>query len=150
MRFLTTLMSIAAITGLATAILDPATSYTKGYYPAHPGCSAQVVSKAIQAAECSHNTRVNGQQTFAVFKTDNQYATSHGAPYGDCWAYICTAPLNGELTELEGSWTFFWGPEKLGANTGYGTSCIKSPVDGTCGCERSKDGKFMYASNRCV
>lgn len=69
---------------------------------------ATKVSKAIQAAECSHNTRVSGQQTFAVFETDHQYDSSHGAPYGTCSAYTCTSPTSSEMTAGEDFWTFFW------------------------------------------
>ncbi|KAH8726521.1 hypothetical protein GQ44DRAFT_705769 [Phaeosphaeriaceae sp. PMI808] len=44
------------------------------------------VSKVIQVAECSHNTRASGQ-TFAVFRQDHQYDGNHRFPYGTCEAY---------------------------------------------------------------
>jgi hypothetical protein len=108
---------------------------------------AAKTSKAIQAAECSHNTRVSGTQTFAVFQTDHQYDSSHGAPYGTCQAYTCTPPSNGTLTADEDYWTFYWGDE--GEEEGEGAGCIKSPDDGTCGCENS-DGTFVYGGTDCV
>ena len=109
--------------------LDPCTSNTKGKCPGATNCSgtplppsllshrrahidpplATKVSNAIQAAECSHNTRVSGQQTFAVFVTDHQYDKSHGAPYGTCSAYTCTAPTDAQMTDANADcWTFFW------------------------------------------
>lgn len=48
------------------------------------------------------------EQTFAVFKTNHKYDFSHGAPYGTCQAYTCTAPTETELTADEDCWTFFW------------------------------------------
>ncbi|KAF7937196.1 uncharacterized protein EAE98_001510 [Botrytis deweyae] len=147
MRFFTSILSIAAFSTLATATLDPATSNTKGYYPKSPACTATKVSKAIQAAECAYNTRVSGTQTFAVFQQDHQYDSAHGAPYGTCSAYKCTAPTKSELTAGADYWVFYWGSE--GTSKGVGTTCIKSPVDGTCGCENST-GKFVYGGKNCV
>ncbi|KAF3010784.1 hypothetical protein E8E13_007891 [Curvularia kusanoi] len=139
--------SIATIFVLAvavTATLDPATSNTKGKYPSGPKCSATKVSKAIQAAECSHNTRVSGTQTFAVFTQDHQYDNNHGAPYGTCEAYTCDP---GTQMKSDGDkWTFFWSDK--GEKSGEGTGCIKSPQDGTCGCENS-DGTFIYGGTNC-
>ncbi|KDN63372.1 putative heterokaryon incompatibility protein [Colletotrichum sublineola] len=91
---------------LAAATLDPATSNTKGKCPSNYACSATKVSKAIQAAECSHNTRTGKAQTFAVFETDHQYDASHGAPYGTCSAYTCDAPT--QMLADADCWTFFW------------------------------------------
>ncbi|ESZ91276.1 small secreted protein [Sclerotinia borealis F-4128] len=147
MHFLTTIIRIAAFSSLATATLDPATSNTKGYYPKNPSCSPSKTSTAIQAAECAYNTRVSGTQTFAVFTTDHQYDSSHGAPYGTCSAYTCTAPTKAQLTAATDDWVFYWGSE--GTASGVGTPCIKSPVDGTCGCEDS-DGKFVHGGSACV
>ncbi|EOD52258.1 putative small secreted protein [Neofusicoccum parvum] len=143
---LTSLISVLAVAATVSATLDPATSNTKGKYPASPNCSAAKTSTAIQAAECSHNTRVSGTQTFAIFKTDHQYDSSHGAPYGTCEAYTCTAPTDSELTDGEDYWTFFWNDN--GEDSGVGTGCIKSPDDGTCGCENS-DGEFIYGGTDC-
>ena len=89
--------------------LDPATSNTKGKCPGSTNCSAAKVSDAIQAAECSHNTRVSGTQTFAAFTTEHQYDSAHGAPYGSCAAYTCAAPTDAEMTDIDADcWTFFW------------------------------------------
>ena len=43
-------------------------------------------------------------------------------------------------------WTFFWGAE--GESEGEGAGCIKSPKDGSCGCENS-DGIFIYGGSNC-
>lgn len=144
---LSNLFSLALTLGLTTATLLPATSNTKGAYPASPNCSAAKTSTAIQAAECSHNTRTSETQTFAIFKVDHQYDGNNGAPYGTCEAYTCDAPASSNLTEDEDYWTFFWGSE--GESEGEGAGCIKSPDDGECGCENS-DGTFVAGSSSCV
>ncbi|KAI1338817.1 small secreted protein [Xylariaceae sp. FL0016] len=139
--------SLASPASVQKRTLDPCTSNTKGKCPASLNCSASKVSTAIQAAECSHNTRVAGTQTFAVFETDHQYDSSHGAPYGTCSAYTCTAPTSDEMTnEDEDCWTFFWNDN--GEDSGVGTGCIRSPDDGTCGCENS-DGTWVYGGSNC-
>ncbi|KAB2575111.1 Small secreted protein [Lasiodiplodia theobromae] len=143
---LTSILSVLAVAATVSATLDPATSNSKGKYPASPGCSPEKTSTAIQAAECAYNTRVSGTQTFAVFKQDHQYDENNGAPYGTCEAYTCTAPTSDELTEDDDYWTFFWGDN--GDSSGVGTTCIKSPDDGTCGCENS-DGTFVYGGTDC-
>ncbi|KAH7564352.1 hypothetical protein BM1_01399 [Bipolaris maydis] len=86
--FKPTLIALLALATGITATLDPATSHSNATYPAAPACKPGKVSKAIQAAECSHNTRLS-KQTFAVFTIDHQYDKSHGAPYGTCEAYNC-------------------------------------------------------------
>ena len=88
-------------------------------------------SKAIQAAECSHNTRVSGTQTFAVFTQDHQYDGNYGYPYGTCEAYTCEPGT--EMKSDSDKWTFFW--SDAGEESGEGAGCIKSPKDGSCGCE---------------
>ncbi|KAF2707000.1 hypothetical protein K504DRAFT_384648, partial [Pleomassaria siparia CBS 279.74] len=104
-------------------------------------------SKAIQAAECAYNTRVSGTQTFAVFTTDHQYDSSHGAPYGTCEAYTCASGTT--FSTNADTWTFFWATAGVtGNSTGPGTGCIRSPDDGTCGCENS-DGTFVYGGTDC-
>jgi hypothetical protein len=56
----------------------------------------------------SSNTEAE-TQTFAVFVTDHQYDSAHGAPYGTCKAYTCTAPTASQMTDVdEDCWTFFW------------------------------------------
>ncbi|TKA24334.1 hypothetical protein B0A50_06804 [Salinomyces thailandicus] len=92
----------------AQANLDPASGNSKNMCPTTLGCSASAVSDAIQAAECSHNTRTSSTQTFAVFETDHQYDSSNGAPYGTCSAYTCDAPSTSDMEEKEDCWTFFW------------------------------------------
>jgi hypothetical protein len=109
--------------------------------------TAAKVSTAIQAAECSHNTRVSGTQTFAVFETDHQYDDYTGAPYGTCSAYTCTAPTSDELEENSDYWVFYWSDE--GEDSGVGTGCIKDPQTGVCGCEDS-DGTFISGSDSCT
>ena len=157
-----------------TATLDPATSHTNGSYPSAPKCArtslpsillaafplpvlldispltplatAIKTSKAIQAAECSHNTRTSAQ-TFAVFTQDHQYDSAHGAPYGTCEAYNC-APGTAMKTKQD-IWTFFWDKAGVkGAESGEGMGCIKSPKDGKCGCENS-DGTFIAGGSNC-
>jgi hypothetical protein len=136
-----------AFLGLTTATLLPATSNTKGSYPLTPSCSPTKISKAIQAAECSHNTRTHETQTFAIFKIDHQYDANNGAPYGTCSAYTCTAPTSDEMVEDDDYWTFFWGSE--GESSGEGAGCIRDPGTGECGCENS-DGTFIPGSSSCV
>ena len=107
------------------------------------------VSTAIQAAECSHNTRTSTTQTFAVFKTDHQYDSSHGAPYGTCEAYTCKAPNTPrQMKDCKDEWTFFWVKDH-GKDQGVGTGCIRDPNTGECGCE-SSDGVFHAGSNNCT
>lgn len=141
------ILALALTLGLTTATLQPATSNSKGYYPSSPACSAAKTSKAIQAAECSHNTRTSTTQTFAVFKIDHQYDENNGAPYGTCEAYTCAAPASSDLTEDADYWTFFWGGE--GESEGEGAGCIKDPNTGECGCENS-DGEFIAGSSSCT
>ncbi|CAN9281158.1 unnamed protein product [Alternaria alternata] len=140
--------SVATVFMLVTAItatLDPATSNTNGSYPSAPSCSPIKTSKAIQAAECSHNTRTS-KQTFAVFTQDHQYDGNHGWPYGTCEAYNC-AP-GSAMKAKAGTWTFFWDAAGVkGEESGDGAGCIKSPKDSTCGCENS-DGTFALQGNQ--
>jgi hypothetical protein len=50
----------------------------------------------------------------------------------------------------EDYWTFFWDAAGVdGDFSGEGAGCIKSPDDGTCGCENS-DGKFVYGGKDCA
>jgi hypothetical protein len=108
---------------------------------------AAKTSRAIQAAECSHNTRT-ASQTFAVFTTDHQYDSVPGAPYGTCEAYACAPGSN--MVAAKDKWTFFWtGAGAEGEEEGDGAGCIKSPDDGQCGCEGS-DGVFVPGGTDCV
>lgn len=145
-----TLLTLAAVFAALPvhATVDPCTSNTKGVCPSSYSCSASKVSKAIQAAECSHNTRTSDTQTFAVFVTDHDYDDDTGAPYGTCSAYTCTAPTNATMTDTDSDcWTFFWGTG--GTDSGVGTGCIKDPDTGDCGCEDS-DGTFISGSDSCT
>ncbi|KAG2168138.1 hypothetical protein JADG_007878 [Aureobasidium aubasidani] len=128
MKITANILAIALTLGLATATLSPATSNTKGKYPKSPSCSPAKTSKAIQAAECSHNTRTSKTQTFAIFKVDHQYDANHGAPYGTCEAYTCTAPTDSQLSSDSDYWTFFWNDN--GESSGEGAGCIKDPQTG--------------------
>ncbi|KAL3421309.1 hypothetical protein PVAG01_07754 [Phlyctema vagabunda] len=148
MQFSTVFMGLVASAALVSATLDPCSSNTKGVCPSTLNCSATKVSKAIQAAECSHNTRTSKTQTFAVFETDHQYDSSNGAPYGTCSAYTCTSPTTAEMTTTDADcWTFFW--SGTGTESGVGTGCIRDPTNGVCGCENS-DGTFVSGSDSCV
>ena len=157
---LSVLISVLVSAASVTATLDPAHSNTKGKYPTSPRCARESIcspslhhiktfvavktSKAIQAAECSHNTRV-AEQTFAVFVTDHQYDKVFGAPYGTCKAYNCDPGT--AMTASTDSWTFYW--SDAGASKGEGAGCIKNPKDGICGCENS-DGTFVPGGSNCV
>lgn len=101
-----TALALLASSAVVLATLDPCTSNTKGACPTYLGCTAAKVSTAIQAAECSHNTRTSTKQTFAVFTTDHQYDSSHGAPYGTCKAYTCTPPTASQMNNNTDCWTF--------------------------------------------
>ncbi|KAF5025412.1 hypothetical protein F66182_2514 [Fusarium sp. NRRL 66182] len=144
---LATVTSLLAVAGAVTATLEPALSNSKGKYPANPGCSPTKISEDIQAAECAHNTRVSGKQTFAVFKVKHKFDRNHGAPYGTCTAYMCTAPTVDQLTDDADYWTFFWNNNSKDA--GVGTGCVRSPDDGVCGCQNS-NGKFIPRGKNCV
>ncbi|KAJ5280504.1 hypothetical protein N7478_005876 [Penicillium angulare] len=146
MHFLTFLTMLAA-PAIVMATVDPCSSNTKGYKPSSLNCDAAKVSTAIQAAECSHNTRVSGTQTFAVFETDHQYDENNGAPYGTCSAYTCDAPTSDDLEEDSDYWVFYWSDD--GEDSGVGTTCIKDPQTGECGCENS-DGTFIAGSDSCT
>ncbi|KAH6666219.1 hypothetical protein B0J14DRAFT_620432 [Halenospora varia] len=142
------LLIFLGLGSLSTATLDPCTSNTPNKCPATYNCSATKVSKAIQAAECSHNTRTSSTQTFAVFVTDHQYDSSHGAPYGTCSAYTCISPTTAEMGSTDDDcWTFFW--SGTGEENGVGTNCIEDPETGECGCENS-DGTFVAGSDSCT
>lgn len=155
------LVTLLALATSVRATLDPADTNTKGKYPTKPACSrtffaaildtvctnlqqAVKTSKAIQAAECSHNTRTS-KQTFAIFVTDHQYDKINGAPYGTCKAYNCDPGT--AMTANSDAWTFFWGD--AGTSKGDGAGCIKNPDDGVCGCENS-DGTFVPGGTNCV
>lgn len=105
MRF-TTFAAVLATAATVSATLDPCTTNTKGKVPKSPACSATKKSTNIQAAECSHNTRVSGTQTFAVWTRTK--TNSNGISYGTCEAYTCTAPTDSQLTANTDGWTFFW------------------------------------------
>jgi hypothetical protein len=116
------------------------TTHTRNHVPHHspPPCTHPD----------PHNTRTHETQTFAIFKTDHQYDSVYGAPYGTCEAYTCAAPASAdEITADADYWTFFWGDE--GESDGEGAGCIMDPNSGVCGCE-SSDGKFVAGRTDCV
>ncbi|KAB2579781.1 putative small secreted protein [Lasiodiplodia theobromae] len=143
MRF-TTFAAVLATAATVSATLDPCTTNTKGKVPKSPACSATKKSTNIQAAECSHNTRVSGTQTFAVWTRTK--TNSNGISYGTCEAYTCTAPTDSQLTANTDGWTFFWNDN--GESSGVGTGCIRDPNTTECGCENS-DGEFIVGSDSC-
>ncbi|KAL1623440.1 hypothetical protein SLS54_004429 [Diplodia seriata] len=143
MRF-TTFAAALATAATVSATLDPCTTNTKGKVPQNISCSAGEESSDIQAAECSHNTRLSGTQTFAVWTRTK--TNSNGLSYGTCKAYSCTAPTSGELTADEDGWTFFWNDN--GSSSGDGTGCIRDPNTTECGCENSS-GEFIAGSSSC-
>ncbi|KAJ8525335.1 hypothetical protein ON010_g15780 [Phytophthora cinnamomi] len=111
---------------LVNATLDPCHANLKGKCPKLHNCKVTKVSTAIQAAECSYNTRTHEKQTYAVFKQDHQYDGNHGYPYGDCYAYTCK--VNPQMVANKDCWTFFWAGVKInGTALGVGTGCIKDP-----------------------
>ncbi|KAF9741884.1 hypothetical protein PMIN01_01423 [Paraphaeosphaeria minitans] len=155
------LVSLLALAASVSATLDPADTNSKGKYPSKPSCSrrshaailneirindhiAVKTSNAIQAAECSHNTRTS-KQTFAVFTTDHQHDKVNGAPYGTCKAYNCQPGT--AMTASADAWRFSW--SDAGESKGEGAGCIKNPSDGVCGCENS-DGTFVPGGSGCV
>ncbi|KAK7553662.1 hypothetical protein IWX49DRAFT_221096 [Phyllosticta citricarpa] len=140
------ILSALALVGLATATLEPCTSNTKGKKPSVDLSKASKSSDDIQAAECSHNTRVSGDQTFAIFITDHSKDENHGAPYGTCYAFEIPAGSNSSMVTDADAWTFWWSNQ--GSSSGVGTGCIKDPEDGTCGCENS-DGDFIKGGTDC-
>ncbi|EKG11007.1 Glutathione-dependent formaldehyde-activating family GFA [Macrophomina phaseolina MS6] len=140
----TTLATLLAAATAVTATLDPCTSNSKGKVPKNPPCSPEESSDDIQAAECSHNTRVSGTQTFAVWTRTK--TNSNGISYGTCEAYTCTAPTSDELGDNPDGWTFFWNSN--GEESGIGTKCIQDPNTGECGCENS-NGDFIVGSDSC-
>lgn len=78
----------------------------------------------------------------------HSYLTSplgnNGYPYGTCEAYTCEPGTT--MKSDSDKWTFFW--SDAGEESGEGAGCIKSPKDGTCGCENS-DGTFVYGGSNC-
>ncbi|EOD47347.1 putative small secreted protein [Neofusicoccum parvum] len=142
MRF--TLATVLATAVAVSATLDPCTTNSKNKVPKRPACSPSESSDDIQAAECSHNTRLSDTQTFAVWTRTK--TNSNGISYGTCEAYSCTAPTKKEMTAQEGGWTFFWNSN--GVSEGFGTGCIQDPNTGECGCENS-NGDFIVGSDSC-
>ncbi|KAG7391064.1 hypothetical protein PHYPSEUDO_005831 [Phytophthora pseudosyringae] len=140
-------LALLAAPALVSATLSPCKTNSKGKCPSAYNCKVTTVSKAIQAAECSHNTRTHNKQTFAVFVQDHQYDGNHGYPYGTCSAYTCDGPTTAAMKKDEDCWTFFWNGN--GTGKGVGTDCIRDPKTGECGCESSIDGKFVAGKTDC-
>ncbi|KAG2812009.1 hypothetical protein JG687_00009598 [Phytophthora cactorum] len=140
-------LALLAAPALVSATLAPCHTNSKGKCPNVYNCQVTKVSTAIQAAECSHNTRTHNKQTFAVFVQDHQYDGNHGYPYGTCSAYTCDVPTKAEMKKNKDCWTFFWNGN--GTADGVGTGCIRDPNTGKCGCENSNDGKFIAGKTDC-
>ncbi|GMF14859.1 unnamed protein product [Phytophthora fragariaefolia] len=147
MRFSLALLLLAA-PALVNATLDPCRANIKGKCPKLYNCKVTTVSSAIQAAECSHNTRTYKKQTYAVFKQDHQYDESQGAPYGNCYAYTCD--IHPKMVANKDCWTFLWDGKVNGSTKGVGTGCIRDPHTNDCGCEVSSTGKFYVNKTDCV
>ncbi|KAG3075559.1 hypothetical protein PI124_g20406 [Phytophthora idaei] len=107
-------LALLAIPSLVSATLDPCSSNSKGKCPSTYNCSATKVSTAIQAAECSHNTRTSKTQTFAVFVTDHQYDGNNGYPYGTCSAYTDIGRDRGQRRLLDVLLEWQWHRQRCG------------------------------------
>ncbi|TDH68400.1 hypothetical protein CCR75_006969 [Bremia lactucae] len=142
-----TLVAAPALVSVS-ATLAPCQTNSAHMCPGFYNCNATTISPAIQAAECSHNTRTHKRQTFAVFVQDHQYDGNHGYPYGTCFAFTCQGPTSNDLVANQDCWTFHWDNE--GLSKGMGTDCIRDPKTSECGCERSSDGKFFVGKKDCV
>ncbi|KAE9132512.1 hypothetical protein PF005_g3460 [Phytophthora fragariae] len=147
MRFSFALVLLVA-PALVSATLAPCHANLKGKCPKLHNCKVTKISSAIQAAECSYNTRTYQKQTYAVFKQDHQYDGNHGYPYGDCYAYTCK--MDTKMVNNKDCWTFIWDGKVNGTKPGVGTGCIKDPHTSDCGCEDSLTGKFHVNKTDCV
>ncbi|KAG8629483.1 hypothetical protein KVT40_003348 [Elsinoe batatas] len=127
-----------------------AVSNTKGvcYLPG-PECKVYKPPDYIQDSECAFNKRTGKlPQTFAVWKHNPKFDKSHGAPYGTCLAYTCSLSSAIKKVNDPGCWTFFWTSPTAGRQRGPGTDCVRSPINGRCGCQTS-DGKFHEGRDDC-
>ncbi|KAF2227761.1 hypothetical protein BDZ85DRAFT_175820, partial [Elsinoe ampelina] len=143
---LTTLFSSLLIHGTQAKSI----SNTKGvcYIPG-PECKVYTPPDYIQDSECAFNKRTHKHdQTFAVWKHNPKFDKSHGAPYGKCVAYTCPVAADIEKKVDPGCWTFFWTSPTAGKRKGPGTDCVRSPINGNCGCQTS-DGMFHEAKTDC-
>ncbi|KAE9045828.1 hypothetical protein PR003_g2209 [Phytophthora rubi] len=147
MRFSFALVLLVA-PALVSATLAPCRKNLKAKCPKLHNCKVTKISTAIQAAECSYNTRTHQKQTYAVFKQDHQYDGNHGYPYGDCYAYTCK--MNTKMVDNKDCWTFIWDGKVNGTEPGVGTGCIKDPNTSDCGCEDSATGQFHVNKTNCV
>ncbi|KAG0151412.1 hypothetical protein CROQUDRAFT_651246 [Cronartium quercuum f. sp. fusiforme G11] len=117
---------------------DPATGHLWDYKPTAEWLSQHppvAVTRNIQVAECSHNTRLHFPevQVFAYFAVNHADDYYHGCPYGTCSAFTelpTTADLEPDFTN---SHAFFW--HYLGGIPGVGTNPIADPKTGGFGYE---------------
>ncbi|KAL1633502.1 hypothetical protein SLS56_002887 [Neofusicoccum ribis] len=104
----------------------------------------------IQLAECAKNTRVNGDQYFALFVLDSgQHLTSHGGPYGRCYAWPCALDPNTQFEFDERVVSLFWDSPQTGTIPLDPSNCIKDPQTAECGCEVSGSGDFAAGRLDC-
>ncbi|GME42899.1 small secreted protein [Neofusicoccum parvum] len=104
----------------------------------------------IQLAECAKNTRVNGDQYFALFVLDSgQHLTSHGGPYGRCYAWACALDPNTQFEFDERVVSLFWDSPQTGTLPFDPSNCIKDPQTAECGCEFSGSGDFAVGRLDC-
>ncbi|EKG17783.1 small secreted protein [Macrophomina phaseolina MS6] len=156
------LLFFLLIVSAAVAEHCPSKSARRYYYPTQipPGCQCEEASgsdKVIQLAECAKNIRTHGSndQYFAIFVLDesSDHLTSHGAPYGTCFAFSCALPPNTPFASDPRAVTLFWqaDPDAASNPPGYipgdASNCIKDPNSGACGCEVSGSGNFLQSTN---
>ncbi|PLW10567.1 hypothetical protein PCANC_05963 [Puccinia coronata f. sp. avenae] len=122
-----------------SATRDPATGHEIGKKPSAAWIATASArrSSGIQAAECSHNTRISNQK-FAWFQIDPSKINQHGSTYGTCFAST-KAPSESQLERNSGYDSFFW--QNSGGQAGTGTGPIRDPNTGKPGWE-DNSGKF--------
>ncbi|KAH9466816.1 hypothetical protein MJO28_000578 [Puccinia striiformis f. sp. tritici] len=126
-----------------SATRDPATGHSLGVKPTDAWIKtvSPTSSDDIQAAECSHNTRLSDQK-FAWFKIDPSKVNQNKSTYGTCFA-TDTAPSGSQLESDSGYDVFFW--QNSGGSSGTGTGPIRDPNTGEPGYE-DNSGKFHLGS----
>lgn len=132
-------LSVMLLVVGCSATLDPATGNAIGKKPTDSwiATASAKASPNIQAAECSHNTRISNQK-FAWFKIDPSKVNQNGSTYGTCYA-SAMAPSENQLETNSGYDSFFW--QNSGGQPGTGTGPIRDPNTGQPGYE-DNSGKF--------
>ena len=133
------LLCVFLLGAAVSASRDPATGYSLGKKPTDSWIAkaSPTASPGIQAAECSHNTRMSNQK-FAWFKIDPSKVNQNGSTYGTCYA-TTIAPSESQLENNSGYDVFFW--QNSGGRSGTGTGPIRDPNTGEPGYE-DDSGKF--------